>query len=31
MKEENMVMGIPGGEEIHRREFLAFLKAYEKR
>jgi len=26
-----MVMGILGGEEDHRREFIGFLKEYEKR
>ena len=28
---QDMVIGILGGEEDHRREFIGFLKEYEKR
>jgi bacterioferritin len=28
---EDMVIGIHGGEEDHRREFIGFLQEYEKR
>jgi bacterioferritin len=28
---QDVVIGIPGGEEEHRREFIGFLKEYEKK
>ena len=28
---QDMVIGILGGEEDHRREFIGFLKEYEKK
>ena len=28
---QNMVIGILGGDEDHRREFIGFLKEYEER